>query len=396
MSTARSIYACIYIPDIYCQLTALKDKSLYNQPFVLIEQSNRSQRTQIFAANTLAQQKHIYPGYPLSILLKKYPSVKVVHYDPKLLNRLKVRLKELSSHFTPEFNYYHKNSFILNLTGTEHLYKTSLEKYEQHVFNYFQAHLKFSNLRMAFATSQIHSFLLSVSSCTNCLVLYNPEVEKNVIQRIKLQHIPNIHHKNRERLKNYNLQCLGDLLRYSKDFLKKHFQRDGEKLYAFCQGLNLDFKTSQKNSNKEEAHHTFQQDSVDLKTIEGALCSIADQLAYQLRQRRAVSRQYSLTLNYSDDRMVQTKKILPQPSNHCAGLRKMFKDALLQIHKRRIGIRSISIIAHQLTEGIIQADLFSSVGEKELALEKSMDTIRNKIGFHGITTANTMIQSTPK
>ncbi len=387
------LFAALHIPNIYCQAMEYASPELKKVPYVLTQQSSQSQKSIVFGVSHLCKQKRIHPGYSISLLIKKFPDVKIIEYKDEALTTFKNKLLEKAEQFSPEFTFLFSRFLTIDLSGTLHLYNNSNEELSlaiQHSFN----SLSIRDVSLACATTAMNATLFAYSNKNRETLFWPDETnEANTLLTISLDHIPGLHYTTKKRLKQYNLYTLNDIKKLQKVFLQQHFIKDGERLYAYAHGYSLKVVQRNKKSTTIIGTLRLHQDSINQDHIHGSVLRCVDTLLFSIHNESAFSKVFTLELHYADGKTSKVQKKTLFETDSTQEIKQLFLDMYRSIVVRRISLRTIHCSALHVTRKEVQVDLFAQDSIKNQNLEQSIHAIRNKQGFSAITSAAQLIQS---
>lgn len=135
-------------------------------------------------------------------------------------------------------------------------------------------------------------------------------------------------------------------------------------------------------------------DSNDRDLILAALRRLAEQTAYELRQKGQAARQFSVEIHYSDGFRKQRKgRLIYNDDEHVYSVA---AKLLTQANERRNRIRTLLTEAWELESVADQLDLFDRRESRARHISEAADRIRNKYGFESILTAAGMYRTEEK
>ncbi|MCD6389469.1 MAG: DNA polymerase IV [Desulfobulbaceae bacterium] len=179
------------------------------------------------------------------------------------------------------------------------------------------------------------------------------------------------------------VHTIGDLTRFSLDFLEKKFGKQGRHMYFCARGIDRrDIEVIQrtKSIGNEE---TFSSDLTDLDTIKKKLLYLAMKVGERIRRHGYMGYTISLKVKYYDFTAVSRAITLSEPTNDS---RKLYTTALTLLPKTKAGVKAVRLVG--LTVGKIvpnsqptQLGLFdNSEKNNRRELTRAMDTINERYG----------------
>jgi len=185
------------------------------------------------------------------------------------------------------------------------------------------------------------------------------------------------------------VQTIGDLTRFSLDFLEKKFGKQGRHLYFCARGIDqrqVECEQAAKSIGNEE---TFDQDVTDLLQIRKELLRLATRVGERLRRHQCSGRTITLKVKYHDFIAVSRSLTLNQPTNDS---RELYQAVLSLLPRTLAGakpVRLVGIAVDKLQEGCLprQLDLFGRDKTDRQELNKAIDQINARFGCRTIKPA---------
>ncbi len=130
-------------------------------------------------------------------------------------------------------------------------------------------------------------------------------------------------------------------------------------------------------------------DTNDAALLEAVVQTLAEQIGFELRQRKRVARSLCLEIHYSDG--FKNARKGAADFNDDKSLTTLCLDLFTKTNYRRNSIRSILIDATNLQPVVHQLELFDNRKEENEALCKAVDKIRTRFGDLSIQPASALV-----
>ncbi|MGL1936516.1 MAG: hypothetical protein OCD01_15905 [Fibrobacterales bacterium] len=389
---SNPLHLSLYIPNIYCQAMECYDTTLKKRAYVLTQQSNDNQKSSIFAVSQSVKQKRIYPGYPLSLLVKKFPGIAVIPYRESALEFLKKDLTAIAETFSPDVTFAHRSFLTLNLTGTLKHHQNSVETVVARFIKKIEPY-SLNNIQIAIGSAAMYTYLTAKSPDLPSPYIPNWEREHEEILKLPAHSIPDLHYTTLKRLKQYNLYTLHDIKALSRTFISHHFKKDGEKIYAFTHGHILKKRAVLKSSSSITVEHILKRDTIHIEEQYSEFLTTLDTLFFKMTKENAFSREFQLELEYADKKIAPCKRKSAHSIESFSAFKKIFTEMFRDIPVRRISLRAIRCSSLKVSRNELQLDLFSQDSPSCASLEKSILKIRDKQGLGAIKTGAQLLCS---
>jgi DNA polymerase-4 len=164
--------------------------------------------------------------------------------------------------------------------------------------------------------------------------------------------------------------------------------KNGISLWKKAQGIDNSPVVAWNERKSISMERTFEKDSIDTIKIRSILISMAENLAFQLRNGNKLTACVSIKIRYSDFQTYSKQRIIPYTSLDQTLIHTTL-ELFNQLYQRRVLIRLIGVRFSHLVGGTYQMRLFED-SEKLIKLYQSMDYVRKRFGDQAVKRAVTM------
>lgn len=394
MEKPKQLFAHLAFPKVYWQWHLMNHPDDDSQIVVFCNQSQNN-LTPIWECSPQALKKGIYPGMALAKAQKQQPYLKVIE-SPKLPACHLSELSKLGQAFSPLFQVGH-SSLRLNLSGTQKLYDSNSKVWTER-FCLLLKTLKLPKLwSLSLASTE------SMASISNYHQLryihqnrilkffhYSPVQCEFYLSNLPIHRLTKLNRKEKKILADLNITTLGECQKFNLDQLQAYFSNKGTLIWHHCRGLDFELKnsslsipqTTSKPTSFIQVSHRFTQDENSIEILSNKITYLVDKLGHQLREQSNFCKKIRLNIIYPDKQNKSSTQTLNLATQSYLEIKATCHQLFKKCYTRRIAIRSLEIRASQLQKGEIQTDLFWGQEElKNLAIQKSLDKIRQKHGF---------------
>ncbi|MCH8904628.1 MAG: DNA polymerase IV, partial [Bacteroidetes bacterium] len=133
---------------------------------------------------------------------------------------------------------------------------------------------------------------------------------------------------------------------------------------------------------------TFERDTIDVRKLKEILATMAEKLAYYLRNGRKLTSCVTVIVRYSDFQTQSHQLRIPYTSCDHILIKKVM-ELFDKLYNRRVLARLVGVRYSHLVQGCYQINLFDDTQEM-INLYQAMDRIRNRYGQNAIKRAITM------
>lgn len=199
----------------------------------------------------------------------------------------------------------------------------------------------------------------------------------------------------RERLARLGVYTIGDLAQADEAMLVQALGKQGAELRRNARGENTDevHRWGETEPVKSIGNGmTFRRDLTTMEEVRAGLTALADEVAGRLRRHGLYAGAVQVTIKGTDLKSIQRQKQLPMSTHLARDLARECEALVRANWPAGKPIRLLTVTALGLTElpMAVQQSLFDDAPKadpKREALEKSLDTIRQKYGRHAIAGA---------
>lgn len=376
----RSVFH-IRLSDFELQAERMLDASLRTRAVAII--SSHHQNGTVVALSNEAREEGLWPGMKVSLVRKMMShSVQLLPYNAVLYDKMNRYLYRIVSSFSPIVEPDVYGQFFMDMTGADRLYQDSLRAGNL-ITRDIQFKLNLESL-VGISGNKLVS-RISTAVVPERIHMVTKGEEPCFLAPLASPILPSVQEK---------------AVRRMVDFLFLHRVRDVQGVVADSHIASVLFGLYSKRISMESRgedtsvvkpprlrdHITEQKvlavDTNDEGILRGVVRSLAEQVAFQLRQRRQVARSVTVEIHYTDGFKNSRKGSVSR--NDDETVRRTCVDLLSRAKTRRNRVRSILVDATHLKPLSDQLELFDSTPEDDLHLARAMDQIREKYGFNSI------------
>jgi nucleotidyltransferase/DNA polymerase involved in DNA repair len=354
------MYLCLEFDQFPAQVAVAYNQALEHKAFVVVRQTQESHKSTVWACSQHALQLGVKPGMFLFDLAKKNIPIEIIRGSERLINLMKDDLITLLEQFTPEYTVSPHGTCILNITATP-LCKKDPESISQTVRKKISQSTHMQEMCIGIGSSKLIAKLMARLARPSGTQICTHEQELTVLPFLHTQLLPGISPLGREKLKKYGLQYIGQVQKITKDNLIIRFGAEGEKIYGLVQGI---FSESiQKKEPCIEAESVFQKDITDMNELLHEVRYCADQICFQLKQKKCIASKICVIIRYTDNRTSQHTAVLSRKSDDFISIAQLAMHSFMLAYTRRVGIRSLLVSVKKTDEDSCQLNLFDTQGD---------------------------------
>ena len=196
------------------------------------------------------------------------------------------------------------------------------------------------------------------------------------------------------KLHNMQIKTIGDLAKTNKRILQDKFGKHGVMMWEYANGIdNSEVKYEKEKPKGIGNSVTLPEDISNIDKLEEILSALTEQVTYRLRKQNMLARVVNVQLRNKDFVDTSHQRKLSNATASTKEILEVAKELLEQMYRKGTRIRLIGVRVDDLTDKEeMQISLFSNEekNEKQEKLDKTIDALKEKYGYHFITRAGNM------
>ena len=196
------------------------------------------------------------------------------------------------------------------------------------------------------------------------------------------------------KLHNMQIKTIGDLAKTNKRILQDKFGKHGVMMWEYANGIdNSEVKYEKEKPKGIGNSVTLPEDISNIDKLEEILSALTEQVTYRLRKQNMLARVVNVQLRNKDFVDTSHQRKLSTATASTREILEVAKELLEQMYRKGTRIRLVGVRVDDLTDKEeMQISLFSNEekNEKQEKLDKTIDALKEKYGYHFITRAGNM------
>ena len=196
------------------------------------------------------------------------------------------------------------------------------------------------------------------------------------------------------KLHNMQIKTIGDLAKTNKRILQDKFGKHGVMMWEYANGIdNSEVKYEKEKPKGIGNSVTLPEDISNIDKLEEILSALTEQVTYRLRKQNMLARVVNVQLRNKDFVDTSHQRKLSNATASTREILEVAKELLEQMYRKGTRIRLVGVRVDDLTDKEeMQISLFSNEekNEKQEKLDKTIDALKEKYGYHFITRAGNM------
>lgn len=371
--------------SFYVSVERLKDPSLIGRPVIV--GGTPDGRGVVASASYEARAFGVHSAMPCRQALRLCPQAVFVRGHFEAYADSSAQIRSVMEEFSPIVRMASQDEAYLDMTGTERLWGAPMKSADlirRRILD--EARLPCSlGLGSTRTIAKIASAL-----CKPRGILWVPAgCEREFLSPLPIGRMPGIGPKSQERLNEFGLKRLGDVIRLGRAEMVRLFGAHGAEFHDRACGIggsSLGEPEEAKSIGKEV---TFESDTSDREFLAGVLSELTEKIASRLRKTGARAATVTLKYRYTGFETHTAAQTIPSPT---ADERVLLSTALELLDRHAEPgrpLRLVGVTGCNLVWGESQLDFFSDSEESERRgrLLNAIDAVREKHGFAAIRRA---------
>lgn len=382
----------------FVQVARLEDPEGAGKEELLLVGGSSRQRGVITSASYAVRKFGVRSGMPTAHALRLCPQAVVVPVARRACSRKHKEISEVLGEYTPVVEAASIDEFYLDVSGTEAVHHTSdLHELATRIREEVLARTSIS-VSIGGGTTRVIAKLAAKKAKPGGVFTVNSGEEIEFMKTLDLAAIPGVGPRFQERLRDYGLVRVADLLPFDVDALAVWFgEGTAQWLHDRARGIDdgrIEPHGVAKSISRDE---TFARDITDDDALLTELMRLVGRAASDLRSRELRARTVSVKVRDPDFTNRQARHTVDAPLESDRAIYDVARELLARLRKsRRGGVRLLGVSLSGFTDrhGVEQLMLFN--GDKPLEtdrdrqLARTVDKLRARFGSKAIVSGRTM------
>lgn len=340
----------------------------------------------ILAKNQLAKQAGVQTGEAIWISERKCPNIVFVepHFDEYV--KYSKQVFDIYKQFTDKVESFGIDECWLDVTGCEKLFGNG-----EQIANKLRALVKQKTgltISVGVSFTKVLAKLGSDLKKPDAVTVLSRENYMSIIGNMHPSEMIMIGKKTSQKLEKLNIHTIKELANSDRNMLREHFGIIADNMIDAALGIERDLvkKYYEVQIPKSVSNGTTTPRNIEnLDEAKIVIYALAEMVAVRLRQYNLVANGIALSIKDPDLQSISKQRAMPVASSNAADIAVQCIDLLVQMHDFRDPLRAITVAAIRLSNrDSIQISFFDEQVEREEKLERSIDKIRKKYGYHSV------------
>lgn len=378
------------IPSFPTAVAKLMHPEFKNKPIAIAPPN--SDQSKIMAADELAKMEGIFKGMPLAVAKRFCRSLKILPPEPDIYKKINFKISEHIARSLQFYEIERQGKMYLDFTGFERMYGPAqdfAQRFQENILNDFKL-----GSSLGLAKNKLVSKIAAKSiSLEQDIYLIPKGREQKFLSPLSHMLLPisrKIEERHRHQMgsifDDLNIQTIQDLRSLSKPHLLVAFRDHADTIYQMARGIDHRplIRPLREEMIIEEMH--LAEETNSLTIIRSHVHQLLERATFRLREQNKFAQKVYLSIRYSDYKLVETEKKIPNPFRMPFEIEREIHLMLNQLFYRRTNIRFIGFELSGLCQQYRQLSFLDQLeGEvtttQNQQLTDQIDKIRKKFGF---------------
>ncbi len=337
----------------------------------------------VCAASYEARAFGVHSAMPMARAVQLCPQAEVLPVRMERYRQVSRRIFAIFAQFTNQIEPLSVDEAFLDVTGSRALFGSGVEIARQ-----IRERVRIETglvVSAGIAPNKFLAKLASEAAKPDGLKEITAEQIDDFLLSLPVSALWGVGRTAEEKLAAYGISTVAGLRTLSLEVLRRHFGKNGARLYELCRGIDARPVLSDEEIKSVGHEDTFEFDLLDPLEIRRALLSLSERVASRLRRKAMQGNRVTLKVKYADFSTITKSKTLDFGISNGSAI---FQEAINLIGKTDPGmpIRLLGITLSSLEPlGSGQTDLFEDENRDRLyRLDQAVDKLQAKYGKKGV------------
>lgn len=210
--------------------------------------------------------------------------------------------------------------------------------------------------------------------------------EKEFLALLDVSKIPGVGEHTQQVLSRMGIKKIKDIHDRTSEELEEKLGKWGIDLWQKSLGIHSSKLTPYHEAKSISTENTFRENVLDMKYLMSEIVRMTEKISYELRQDGKLANCVAVKIRYPNFDTTSRQTAIPAT---CADdeLIPVAKDLFHKLYKKGNPVRLMGVRLSQLSESVIQTNIFSNV-ERKSDLYKAIDGVKNRFGKSSVHRAS--------
>ncbi len=360
----------------------LIDSSLNGKPVLV---GGTSGRGVVAACSYEARAYGIHSAMPMRMAQQLCPHAIVIKGNGGTYSKYSDAVTDIIKEHAPLYEKSSIDEFYIDVSGMDKFY--GCYKWAKELRNTI---IKETGLPISFglSTNKTVAKVSTNEAKPNNYMEVAQGVEKPFLAPLSIKKIPMVGDQTYKMLQGMGIEHIHTVQEMPIELMERLLGKNGIAIWKKAQGIDNTPVVAYNERKSISSSITFERDTIDIRKLKDILSTMAEKLAFYLRNGKKLTSCVTVTVRYSDFDTRSRQVRVPYTSCDHTLIKKVIGLFDL-LYNRRVLARLVGVRYSHLVEGAYQINLFEDT-EEMINLYQAMDKIRNRFGQNSVRRVVTM------
>jgi len=365
----------------FCAVEENRDPSLRGKAFAV--GGDPSKRGVVASCSYPARKFGIHSAMPMAEAVQRCPHLIIVssnHSGYRIVSR---KVMGLLYDLTDEVEQLSIDEAFLDVTGADPDPKTIAEKLQIQIRQQYNLPSSLgiaSNKLVAKIATDVGKLSHQGNSPPNAITVVPPGEEAGFLAPLPVDMLWGVGPKTKQRLGKLGIQTVGDLAQTPALELAQHLGKHGYDLSKRARGIDERPIVTQRAAKSVSHETTFSQDIGNPQEILDTLQHLSHKVADRLRRKKRKGRTVQLKLRWSNFDTLTRQHTLDFLTRDPETIYREIEHLFQGVWKEDSLVRLVGVGVSNLDEQAQQLSLWDPAVQRDLKLQETLDSLRDKYG----------------
>lgn len=344
----------------------------------------------VLAKSNIAKQFGIQTGEPIYFARKKCPNIKIFQGDFSVYRKYSDKLYTILLEYTDKIERYSIDECFLDMTNYIPKGK-DLNYIAKEINKRVKNELGFT-VNIGISTNKLLAKMASDFEKPDKIhTLWKTEIPFKM-WKLPVSELFMVGKRSIPKLERLGVKTIGDLAKKNQKDLIKIFGKYGKMIWEYSNGIDNSEVIFEEEKPKGIGNSiTLPQDYNNIEKLDEVLLTLVEQVAYRLRNENMLTKVVNVQLKTNEFKTLSHQRKIDIPTDSTKMIQNIAKKLLRELYDgtpiRLIGIR----VDNLCEKNQMQMSFFDiKDNEKQVAIDKTVDKIKEKYGYNIITRAGSL------
>lgn len=359
----------------YASVEQRDNPDLRGKPVIVGAAPDR--RGVVSAASYEAREYGVRSAMPSAEAKRLCPHAIFVPVDMRRYREVSRELIAILGEYTPLLEPISVDEAFLDVTGSERLFGDA-ERIGRQIKRRTTEELQLT-ASVGIAGSKFVAKVASDLDKPDGFVVVEDGKETEFLHPLPISRVWGVGKATERRLHELGVRTIGQLAKYPRDVLERHFGALGRQLHELSHGIDDWPVETERETKSVSAETTYQEDTRDPDVMERTLMTLSEDVGARLRRAELRGRTVQLKVRFDDFTTLTRHRTLAQSTD---ANETIYQTAVGLLYETALEGRKVRLLGVGVSgfREPVQASLFEDDGASHSKLDETVDALRQRFG----------------